>query len=520
MKKFLVLILVLVMILTCMSSCRKDNGDKSNERPDIDIGDYSNAVTIYRVNEYQYSPTEMEIKNWESYMMTKYGISIELIYVCEPGPTDEFLPSSRHMLLSDFIASKNKKGFVLCDTSYFKYFIDAGLVEYVNDLIYEISHMKNIQSDILDSFKDSKGNIAAVPITDYATISTRVYNSEWLQSAGMKTPANVDEYREFAEYVAWEDPDGNGEDDTFIQEYYPTSPSHSFTDVFRAFGCYPDNYGVFGYNPNTGKVENIFLNDNFKEAMNFILHLKADGLIERGYSFGIGEKHDEGKDYKVASGLSSFRYPYYWEGYEKSYYMEGNNNKNLAYSQGGYAGFMVLKGTEDAIGMFEALSYISKSENGYLDLSYGIENYNYELHDGYINVVTSQDEIKRSMIGLYFSSFEDLKEFHLSGVKIIYDSDESILDMIDLRTNEDFWDRSPTEQIFKSGMVYIVPYAVDIKELRDLNASIRTETSETFYKIMNNTVSISSAVSMYKDMLEEKGILEKLEEINARLVSD
>lgn len=54
MNKFLVLILVMAMILTGMTSCKKGNsGNLSSEKPDIDIGDYSNDVTVYKVDEYK-----------------------------------------------------------------------------------------------------------------------------------------------------------------------------------------------------------------------------------------------------------------------------------------------------------------------------------------------------------------------------------------------------------------------------------------------------------------------------------
>lgn len=515
MKKLLVIILILTMLVTCFCACGKEKGMEEPKRPDIEINDVSNSVVIYILTDMEYAPQENEVIEWEDYIRDKYAISINVAYVISDD--NSFESTANRISLDDFGNLNDKNGLVLAEHSDFDELIDMGLVKPINDLIQEIKLMGSMNPAVLGSFTDNQGNLWACPFTDSFTSRTRVYSEEWLKKAGVGVPYSIEDFREYAEFVISGDPDGNNEADTYIQEYHDYSIFSDFMDIFHAFGCYPDYYGPFGYNPKTNRIENVVLNENFPEAMKFILRLKADELIVEGNFFGYDTRSGEQPKYKVASCVISGYYPDYWEGLVESYGIRELNETQLSMVEWGDAGYMILSDTEDPAGMLDALYYISGQELGFLDLAFGRQGYNYEVKDDYYNLIyEDEDGNARNQIKIYFLSDETAKGIY-TAKSFIYNSDTSSLIFKDRRMDAAYWEDDTAAGHLLDGLAYILPFEADVRAIRELDTLMNEDTYKTIRDIMRNTVSIESAVRMYSDKLEEKGIPEKIDELNSKL---
>ena len=121
------------------------------------------------------------------------------------------------------------------DAIYQKYCRD-GLYLNLDDYIQDYPNlMKNIKENVFElarAIVDGEKHLYAVPKMNVTNHWGMSINIQWLKKFGMDLPRTLDEFYEFGKHVAYDDPDGNGQDDTFLM-----SPVSSATDgVFAVSG--------------------------------------------------------------------------------------------------------------------------------------------------------------------------------------------------------------------------------------------------------------------------------------------
>ena len=99
--------------------------------------------------------------------------------------------------------------------------------------------------------------------------------TDWLEAVGKEIPTTLDEFTEVLRAFTKEDPDGDGQDDTYgfsgAQTYY------SLTPILGAFGARPDQAYFLGED---GKVVTNVLSEDYKAGLAYIRDLYAEGLID------------------------------------------------------------------------------------------------------------------------------------------------------------------------------------------------------------------------------------------------
>lgn len=132
-----------------------------------------------------------------------------------------------------------------------------------------------------------EGKMAAIPLYSRNTGSliNVIYNKQWLENLNAEVPETLDEFVELMYRFKNEDPDGNGQDDTYG---FSTS---MLNVIFGAYGAYPgflhmdgDDYGHW-YEVD-GEMVAADIMDGNEEALKLIKQLYDDGIIDPEFVTG------------------------------------------------------------------------------------------------------------------------------------------------------------------------------------------------------------------------------------------
>ncbi|MFV0399841.1 MAG: hypothetical protein ACK5LX_04365 [Oscillospiraceae bacterium] len=173
-------------------------------------------------------------------------------------------------------------------------------------------HLQWVKDDILYDFDQFAGDYPTVgsvidaDIYNYLKIDGKTYfqpmplkagnrgyiiRKDWLDKLNLDIPTNLEEYYEVLTAFVTQDPDGNGQDDTygfFVSEPYG---ANSFGYIARSFA----NCGAWGGDwvelPD-GTITQFVASDYAKEAFRFIKKCYDEGLFNKGF---VNEKDAEGK---------------------------------------------------------------------------------------------------------------------------------------------------------------------------------------------------------------------------------
>lgn len=97
--------------------------------------------------------------------------------------------------------------------------------------------------------------------------------TDWLTALNMKMPSTLDELLDYARKVTKEDPDGNGQADTWFAGGAGNGQSFGMLDSLRWY------FGYSGYSEKDGKVSNMIMDGTMKEFLTYIKQLNDEGLL-------------------------------------------------------------------------------------------------------------------------------------------------------------------------------------------------------------------------------------------------
>lgn len=119
------------------------------------------------------------------------------------------------------------------------------------------------------------GKLTAVPYaSDFMTsMGVNYYRTDWLENVGMEMPTNLDELTEVIKAFRDQDPDGNGEKDTYAMAV--DSSADGLMNFFYTFGSYPRSWIE-----KDGEIVNGAIQDETKEALDWLRGLYAEGYID------------------------------------------------------------------------------------------------------------------------------------------------------------------------------------------------------------------------------------------------
>lgn len=111
---------------------------------------------------------------------------------------------------------------------------------------------------------------------DLSTFCYVGFREEWMKALGIeKTPETLDEMVDFMRKATFNDPDGNGVNDTYGYLGITNTPTWAFSPIFGAYGVYPGLFYAKDDKVIFGSIE-----PETKEALAFLRDLYAEGIID------------------------------------------------------------------------------------------------------------------------------------------------------------------------------------------------------------------------------------------------
>lgn len=108
----------------------------------------------------------------------------------------------------------------------------------------------------------------------HKTLSVR---KDWLQAVGMEVPTNLDEYYEVMKAFTKNDPDGNGQDDTYGMAFGMNA--NFWTGIFAGYGI-PMSGWDQAIQLEDGTVTTVMKHPEFLNAMTYLNKLYQEGLVD------------------------------------------------------------------------------------------------------------------------------------------------------------------------------------------------------------------------------------------------
>ena len=116
---------------------------------------------------------------------------------------------------------------------------EQGAIEPLDDYLKDNEVWNNLPDEMRNMF-EIDGQIWAIPGGYQECMFTRTMRKDWLDNLGLEVPTNLDELYEVCRAFTFDDPDGNGVDDTYG---ITSSGTWNLQDIFQAFGARLDKEG-------------------------------------------------------------------------------------------------------------------------------------------------------------------------------------------------------------------------------------------------------------------------------------
>ena len=133
----------------------------------------------------------------------------------------------------------------------------------------------------IDSMRDSDGKLRCVANCTESCYDVMMIRKDWLNKLNLKVPTTTEELRKVMNAFVYKDPDGNGIDDTY-GFLSLRGGARGMMTLFAAFGATPGDI----WQVQNGKVVYSFLQtDRMIPAMKYIRSLYEQGLLGKGVDF-------------------------------------------------------------------------------------------------------------------------------------------------------------------------------------------------------------------------------------------
>ena len=228
------------------------------------------------------------------------------------------------------------------------------------------------------------------------------YRKDWLDVLGLDIPSSLDELIDVARAFTFNDPDGNGKDDTY--GLTGSSGLQSFEPIFGAYGI----GGVDRFVLIDGKLQYSAVTPQMKEALMTIKAMQDEGLIDPEILANKNEQATE-KMIKGVTGIHYFPGPDYEKASIVEEYLQVNPDIDIEQGYeidgpaGTYLGLDRIVGTWGLLSMpstivdkpdvlnkiVEYIEYITPGSPGNDLVCYGVEGIHYTVENG-VKVATEK----------------------------------------------------------------------------------------------------------------------------------
>lgn len=523
-KYFLVLIVLILLLVACNNNEILEQQESS---PALNSNTINNTINFYSYESFPKS--DLYIMQWEKYIEANFNQKIDFTYL---STADESSTHNHDTNFEKIIQETNLEGILYVNSN--------ELLEYLttNDLILPISQL--LQDNEYPSYISEKetafnlnfnSKILSLPTSNAHIFKARMYDNEIAKDYNLSELSDSDSIIKLCEHVK------NSNTNRYFSIFETTSILTEFRDIFLSYGMYPTYDYPIGYNAIINKYEDLTLNDNFHEAIQFIKHLYDQGyIIEK--SKLLENISNDGNPFELE--LDKFEYSKYsfmgdtvYDDYTVSFL--DNNYNQLKYIDTNLLGgsIVVLKNTIQPVNTLKKfIDLFYNTEKGRYSLTFGIENYNYYDTESILYIINntssynSHDEANKTQdytqgitennviikpFGFTFIDVYNLKplayiesEENISSESI---TPEDILDYSSITATDRFNKYGIDSLLYSSHLSHNVPY----------DSSISKAFNTLIYNIIVLGNNISTEISSYKSKVNSIEIT-LLEQMNLELL--
>lgn len=173
------------------------------------------------------------------------------------------------------------------DVNTFQSYAADGVFLDITDMIDDYPNIKKYLGSVGDPDEllgrtSVDGRVFGIPSV---TIARSYYvtniRMDWLENLGLEIPVTLEDYTNVMRAFTFDDPDGNGKDDTYGFSTIggdSGNPFNYLTAFFGAFGATPrhDDYFL----TEDGTIRTNAISDEFKQALEYLRDVYAEGLLD------------------------------------------------------------------------------------------------------------------------------------------------------------------------------------------------------------------------------------------------
>lgn len=166
---------------------------------------------------------------------------------------------------------------ICCTTTQLNRFLEQEIV--LDDWTPFLEKMPTISAaltDIQKAYFTRDGKLIACPSLPGGFVTTLMVRKDWLANLNMNVPTNIDELLEVMRAFTYDDPDGNGVNDTYG---FTTAGAGKHTGDCQDFLTLFDRDGNHFYIDDEGKVNHPILDGTFLEYLKLIRTMYAGGYF-------------------------------------------------------------------------------------------------------------------------------------------------------------------------------------------------------------------------------------------------
>lgn len=283
MKKILSLVLLVSMLATIAAGCASQTGGDGEGKP-TEVTFFAAAGGKVFLED---DPTIAEVEK-----KTNTDITMNLV--------------NANTLLSDFsilVASGDVPDVSQLQAFDYYQFVDQGIFlpldQYLEKYGDNIKKAVGEENEHCWNLLKHNGEQYAIPKLTSAGKYLLVARQDWMENLGIETPETLDEFLNMLRRFTTDDPDGNGQNDTYGFTYAGQGNNstymYAFSPIFGAYGVQPQQYYI-----RDGKVYASSVSEEYKEAVKTIAQLYKEKVIDQEIFI---HKDDQAKQ-KVVMGKS------------------------------------------------------------------------------------------------------------------------------------------------------------------------------------------------------------------------
>lgn len=291
-KKWLALLLVMIMAASLLSACggaASGGSSASEQAPAASSSAAANSET--KTSSEEAAPVESKIEfSWvpyiqvsggvaqadsinEKYLEEKYNciINIEEVDIHDPEQYNLYWSTGN---IPDVSVNRNLNIQRMVDQGLLRSFPYEWLEEYSPTYLETINTFAG-DAEITKAQISFNGESYILPTANYAGAVgyLMAIRKDWLDNLGLSMPTSIDELHDVLYAFTFNDPDGNGEDDTYGIH---GAASMRFGYIFSSNGFWPNSW----YKNADGTVYNTSTTEKFKEVLKLLAAWYKEGIID------------------------------------------------------------------------------------------------------------------------------------------------------------------------------------------------------------------------------------------------